>query len=68
MNAPDLSAAVWRKSTHSNGQGGQCVEVACPRPALLAVRDSRNPADGALAFPESAWKALLDDLKQPRSR
>lgn len=63
MNAPDLSAATWRKSTYSNGTGGQCVEVAAALPALVAVRDSKNPAHVALAFPNSAWKALLDGLK-----
>ena len=25
---PDLSTAVWRKSSYSNGTGGECVEVA----------------------------------------
>ncbi|MFI0711036.1 DUF397 domain-containing protein [Streptomyces inhibens] len=25
---PDLSSAFWRKSSHSNGTGGECVEVA----------------------------------------
>jgi hypothetical protein len=24
----DLSTAVWRKSSYSNGDGGECVEVA----------------------------------------
>ncbi|MGW2109859.1 DUF397 domain-containing protein [Streptomyces sp. NPDC001948] len=24
----DLSAVTWRKSSHSNGDGGNCVEVA----------------------------------------
>ncbi|WP_149184056.1 DUF397 domain-containing protein [Streptomyces sp. TRM49041] len=27
-NRIDLSAAVWRKSSYSNGSGGNCVEVA----------------------------------------
>ncbi|MEV7275531.1 DUF397 domain-containing protein [Streptomyces sp. NPDC093111] len=27
-NALDLTAAVWRKSSYSNGSGGECVEVA----------------------------------------
>ncbi|MCK8435407.1 DUF397 domain-containing protein [Streptomyces sp. D2-8] len=26
--APDLRTAVWRKSSYSNGTGGDCVEVA----------------------------------------
>jgi hypothetical protein len=25
---PDLSTAVWRKSSYSNATGGECVEVA----------------------------------------
>ncbi|MFI2505662.1 DUF397 domain-containing protein [Streptomyces sp. NPDC018972] len=27
-NGIDLSTAVWRKSSYSNGDGGNCVEVA----------------------------------------
>ncbi|MFF3453132.1 DUF397 domain-containing protein [Streptomyces sp. NPDC002730] len=27
-NRIDLSTAVWRKSTYSNGDGGDCVEIA----------------------------------------
>ncbi|MEV7558998.1 DUF397 domain-containing protein [Streptomyces sp. NPDC089795] len=27
-SAIDLSAATWRKSSYSNGTGGECVEVA----------------------------------------
>ncbi|MFJ6349454.1 DUF397 domain-containing protein [Streptomyces sp. NPDC092046] len=27
-NALDLTVAVWRKSSYSNGDGGNCVEVA----------------------------------------
>jgi hypothetical protein len=28
----DLSRATWRKSSHSGGNGGQCVEVASDLP------------------------------------
>lgn len=63
MNAPDLSTAVWRKSTYSNGQGGQCVEVARNLPALVAVRDSKNTAQGAIAFPPSAWDLFLAEIR-----
>lgn len=44
MLAPDLSAAVWRKSTRSAGNNGACVELA----NVGAVRDSKNPAGPAL--------------------
>jgi hypothetical protein len=52
-------ATVWRKSSRSGGgSNGNCVEVAFAGTAV-AVRDSKNPAVGALAFPESSWKAFL---------
>lgn len=63
MNAPDLSAAVWRKSTYSNGQGGECVEVARNIPALVAVRDSKAASAGALVFASSVWHSFLNDLR-----
>lgn len=33
-------SATWRKSSHSGGNGGNCVEL---RNTLDAVRDSKNP-------------------------
>lgn len=57
MNAPDLTQAVWRKSSRSNGQA-DCVEVAFP-PAAVAVRDSKNTQGSVLAFPASGWARFL---------
>jgi hypothetical protein len=55
----DLSGLTWRKSSRS-GQGGNgnCVEVSFVGLAV-AVRDSKNPAAGALAVPQSAWTDFL---------
>ncbi|MER8222450.1 DUF397 domain-containing protein [Streptomyces sp. NPDC094143] len=39
-SARDLSAAVWRKSTYSNGDGGNCVEVAEAFPGAAHWRKS----------------------------
>ncbi|UYQ63991.1 DUF397 domain-containing protein [Streptomyces peucetius] len=39
-NGIDLSAAVWRKSSYSNGSGGDCVEVAEAFPGAAAWRKS----------------------------
>ncbi|CAM5623026.1 hypothetical protein SALBM135S_05167 [Streptomyces alboniger] len=36
----DLRTAVWRKSTHSNGDGGDCVEVAEDFPGAARWRKS----------------------------
>lgn len=60
-----LEVARWRKSTHSGGQGGDCLEVADGHPALVPVRDSKNPRGPKLAFRTEAWTAFVDDLKQP---
>ncbi|MEV5145464.1 DUF397 domain-containing protein [Streptomyces sp. NPDC052727] len=60
----DLSAAVWRKSSYSNGSGGDCVEVADAHPGLVPVRDSKNLQDGpVLLFRPLAWSAFLGSLK-----
>lgn len=40
----DLTGAVWRKSSRSDGNGGACVEVARNLPGIVAVRDSKDPA------------------------
>ena len=62
VSTVDLSGAVWRKSSRSNGaSNAACVEVAFAGPAV-AVRDSKNPAAGALAFPAVQWSFFLRDL------
>lgn len=40
---PDLSHAIWRKSTRSSSTGQNCVEVASNLPDIVAVGDSKNP-------------------------
>jgi Domain of unknown function (DUF397) len=53
----DLSHAMWRKSSFSNGQAN-CVEVAM-LPDAVAVRDSKDPAGPALVFTPAEWDAFL---------
>jgi len=55
----DLSRAIWRKSSRSNGQGGQCVEVAANLPGIVALRDSKNPHGPKLIFTPAEWRAFL---------
>ncbi|KNE80475.1 MULTISPECIES: DUF397 domain-containing protein [Streptomyces] len=55
----DLSTAVWRKSSHSNGEGGACVEVAVNIPGAVPVRDSKLPDGPALVIPASDWGAFV---------
>ncbi|NJP34682.1 DUF397 domain-containing protein [Micromonospora thermarum] len=55
----DLTGARWRKSTRSNGSGGNCVEVADNLPGLVAVRDSKDPGGPVLAFAPEVWRAFV---------
>lgn len=63
---PSMNCAVWRKSSHSGGNGGQCVEVAGSVPGVVAVRDSKNPDGPILMFSPAAWAAFVDDVKGGR--
>jgi hypothetical protein len=56
MNHDDV-IAPWRKSSYSN-TGANCVEVAKTRSGKVAVRDSRNPAGGALSFSPDEWQVF----------
>ncbi len=58
----DLNGAVWRKSTRSGGNGGDCVEVADNLPDVVAVRDSKDVTGPVLAFDPSAWHSFLGEV------
>ncbi|MEH1016603.1 DUF397 domain-containing protein [Micromonospora sp. CPCC 206060] len=62
---PDLTGAIWRKSTRSGGQG-DCVEVADNLTGIVGVRDSKDPDGPALTFTPTAWTAFLDTVKRDR--
>ena len=56
---PDVSKATWRKSSYSNANGGNCVEVADNYPGIIPVRDSKDPQGPALTFTPTAWTAFI---------
>ena len=62
----DLSAAHWRKSSYSNGTGGDCVEVADGHPGVVPVRDSKQGREAehpVLLVRPPAWTAFLASVK-----
>jgi hypothetical protein len=59
---PDLSAPSWRKSSYSNADEGNCIEVADGFPGGVPVRDSKNPGP-ALIVPADAWRAFVQHVK-----
>lgn len=62
MTGSQLSHAAWRKSSHSETQTSECVEVA-RADRLVAVRDSKNPEGAVLTFSPDEWHELLADIK-----
>ncbi|MFE7753304.1 DUF397 domain-containing protein [Streptomyces sp. NPDC057428] len=60
--APDLSSASWRTSSHSNGDGGNCVAVADGVPSLVPVRDTKDPGGPVLAFTPDRWAPFVRAL------
>jgi len=61
VSLPDLTRAVWRKSSRSGGGGNECVEVAFVAGAT-AVRDSKNADGGVLVLPLSGWEAFCSTV------
>ncbi|WP_077798774.1 DUF397 domain-containing protein [Streptomyces sp. JHA26] len=62
MREYDLSGARWRRSTYSNGDGGNCVEVADGVPGVVPVRDSKVADGPVVLVGPVAWGAFVRGL------
>ncbi|PSK65005.1 hypothetical protein B0E53_03043 [Micromonospora sp. MH33] len=60
---PDLSRAAWRKSSHSQDNGG-CVEVAINVGPLVPVRDSKDPRGPKLIFDTESWREFVSEVRR----
>ncbi|MYT96784.1 MULTISPECIES: DUF397 domain-containing protein [unclassified Streptomyces] len=58
-----MTSATWRTSSHSNSDGGNCVEVADGLPGLVPVRDSKQQEGPALVFGAPAWTVFVNDMR-----
>ncbi|MFF3482104.1 DUF397 domain-containing protein [Streptomyces sp. NPDC002701] len=65
MREFDLTKARWRKSTYSDDNGGDCVEVADGVPGLVPVRDSKVVAGPVLLIGSRAWTEFVGTLAAP---
>ncbi|MGW0910930.1 DUF397 domain-containing protein [Streptomyces sp. NPDC002784] len=63
MNKEQLA---WFKSSYSDGEGGECLEVAIT-PTTIHLRDSKTPTGPRLTLSPAAWSAFLasDHWPQP---
>jgi hypothetical protein len=49
---------LWRTSSYSQPNGGNCVEVAYTA-EMVGVRDSKNPGGGKLRITPDQWTRML---------
>ncbi|MEV0370417.1 DUF397 domain-containing protein [Streptomyces sp. NPDC050636] len=54
---------MWRKSSYCGSNEGSCVEVADNYPAVISVRDSKDPHGSALLIPDRAWTTFITSVK-----
>ncbi|WP_406353678.1 DUF397 domain-containing protein [Streptomyces sp. NBC_01635] len=66
MREYDLSEARWRKSTYSDGNGGNCVEAAYDFPGIVPVRDSKVTAGPVLVIGAAAWTEFMSAVTEGR--
>jgi hypothetical protein len=59
----DRDVAIWKKSSRSNGSGGNCVETARLNDGGRAVRDSKDPEGPILFFTPAEWDAFIAGAK-----
>ncbi|MFI2290222.1 DUF397 domain-containing protein [Streptomyces niveus] len=63
MRSLDRNVVNWRKSSYSNQDGGECIEVSDDFGALIPVRDSKNPLGPVLAFGAPGWASFVSAVK-----
>jgi Domain of unknown function (DUF397) len=51
----------WRKSSYSDANGGQCVEVVGN--GVILVRDTTDRDGRTLAFTAEVWRTFMTSLK-----
>ena len=58
-----MSSAIWRKSSYSGANGGNCVEVAGHGNRVL-IRDTKQDGTGpVLRFSPGAWRGFAERIK-----
>ncbi|MFF3097478.1 DUF397 domain-containing protein [Streptomyces cyaneofuscatus] len=56
--APGHTALHWFKSSYSDGDGGNCIEVAA-HPSTVHIRDSKVTDGPVLTVEPAAWSAFV---------
>ncbi|WP_348533306.1 DUF397 domain-containing protein [Kitasatospora sp. MAA4] len=56
-----MTRARWRKSSYSNPDGGDCIEVDDANPGR--VRDSKDPDGPGLGFTPATWQVFVAGVR-----
>jgi hypothetical protein len=59
----NIDNLIWRKSSYSGSNGGNCVEIADNLSGAVAVRDSKDSGGPVLAFKPDGWRAFTVAIK-----
>ncbi|MFG2677556.1 DUF397 domain-containing protein [Streptomyces sp. NPDC048392] len=62
MREYELNHARWRKSSYSDGNGGDCLEVTDGVPGIVPVRDSKVSGGPVIVVGAAAWSAFVRDV------
>lgn len=62
-SGPDLTNVVWRTSSYTNGDQGDCVEVADGVLGIVPVRDSKRRTGPTIMLSATAWTGFIAGLK-----
>ncbi|MCX4789380.1 DUF397 domain-containing protein [Streptomyces sp. NBC_01221] len=58
MSTESSRRLVWRKSSYSGNEGGECIEVAVT-PAGVYVRDSKDTRRPHLSVRSAGWASFV---------
>ncbi|MEU5231675.1 DUF397 domain-containing protein [Streptomyces anulatus] len=50
---------LWRKSSHSGAEGGECIEVSAT-PGTVHIRDSKRLSGPVLTVGPDAWAGFVE--------
>jgi hypothetical protein len=59
-----MNSIRWRTSSHSGGNGGECVQVAAtPGAGRVLIRDSKDPDGPVLTLRPADWRLFTNHIK-----
>ncbi|MFD6322037.1 DUF397 domain-containing protein [Streptomyces sp. NPDC058442] len=58
-----MNSTTRRRSSYSNVNGGNCVEISEDFPGTVPVRDSKTPRGPVIVVPATAWDVFVNSLK-----